>query len=381
MPEAVALAPAAETVLPPTDVGAPDAVALPTLADDVSPALRTAIEGLVKRKYRLDLDAADHGAGALMPEWLEDGKVAMAPVPFFLRLFPFAHLWASLGNPMAASVPVAWTLGGSPRWRAATLSEGECAERVAKLTSADCAKGVGALRADYIWLPQLGLVVPQAGKSRVDFFRDLKHPNLPARVTPYSYPLPSRMVMYSVRVHGEPDWWVVLDGRWVERLAAPSWMRQVMTAYGSETRMQWPSSWPPVEAVAASFSIKSPAAPERPEGSAHPAPASPDSAPVHRPTADLEALVQKDAIAQQAVDVTLLELVPVKVNRYYPMAAAAVAAASATVMVLLPDDRVAGQVIAALCTGLGFGFLVAAIVPSLRVRRRVFDSPPPDEIV
>lgn len=385
--------PAAEPVAPPAP--AP----LPPLVDDVSTPLRQAIDTLVKRKFHLDRDAAEHGAAALLPEWLEDQRVAMAPQTFFLKLFPFAHLWSAVGNPMHASVPVAWALGGSPRWRASTLSDTEAQERLAKLGSPDSVKGTAALRAEYAWLPQLGLVVPQVGKSRVDFFREMGRTHLPARVTPYSYPMADRLALYRVAVAGDWLWWAVLDGRWVERVAEPSWSLPVLSAYGVETRKPWPPSWPTVADVSVAFDHQetagaAQAAAAAPtvtpgadvaagapaNGAAQPAGAAPAATPPrgNRPMVDLHALVCRNEWAQQPLDVTLLELSPVRLNTLYPLAAGVISVISAISLVMVPDDRVALQVVAALVTGLGMGFLAAAIVPSLRVRRRLFDAPAPD---
>jgi hypothetical protein len=74
--------------------------------------------------------------------------------------------------------------------------------------------------------------------------------SLAARVTMLGYPPANELALYSVTAHGQQQIWCVHGRRRMRPLVAPWLSVPVLTAYGVPAPVAWPSSFPPVEAVA-----------------------------------------------------------------------------------------------------------------------------------
>jgi len=227
--------------------------ALQVLSNELPNELHTAILELVYNKYLLDKIISEHGntrlAGALY-----DGCYGPHEATSFYRLvFPFIPLWNRSGDTFSALVPTQQVIGASWRWRTKNVEQAKRDTLLAKLRDPKNASKTYFERAQYMWIRPLGLVLPHEGKNRVDFLRDMGLEHIPACVTPYDYPASDRLAQYRVKVHGRTEYWAVLDGKWVERLAHPEWAMPILKAYGVSEGQKWPDEFPSVDNVVAAF--------------------------------------------------------------------------------------------------------------------------------
>lgn len=215
----------------------------------LSDGLRSTAESFVQCKYELDRIIYGYNAPCLQSE-LTTGAFPLEGTSFFRKVFPFTSSWGE-GGAYLALVPTSLTLGCSWRWRGQHLSEHERHNYLSLFTSPS-ADSVSHHTA-YLWVRPLGLVLPSEGKNRVDFLREENVAWFPASVTECDYPEPKRIVVYTVNVHGQNQYWAVLDGRWVERVVHKDWAFPVLRAYGVSVEQCWPSNFPAVNDVAAGF--------------------------------------------------------------------------------------------------------------------------------
>jgi hypothetical protein len=152
-----------------------------------------------------------------------------------------------------ALVPTAHTLGCSWKWRRKHIDDDEAERRREELTSKEALISERLNPAQYTWIKPLGLFAPGEGKNRVDFFRTEGIEHIPAKVYERTYPRPDQIAIYNIKKNGFEDTWAVLDGRWVEKVANPSWALPVMQAYGASIGERWPTHFPTPEEVQQAF--------------------------------------------------------------------------------------------------------------------------------
>ena len=209
--------------------------------------LKGAVQKLVEQKSRLDALAADGQlAGLLPPEWQGHGVRAIELSTFIRGVLPFLQP-GERGETAPARLPVRHVLGDDSRW-GWTMSPnrnrwpGTASDERATAGSKDVAEAylVGAL----------GLAWMQEGRSRPGFLRAMGQDSLAARVTMLGYPPANELALYSVTAHGQSQIWCVHGRRRMRPLVAPWLSVPLLTAYGVPAPVAWPSSFPPVEAVA-----------------------------------------------------------------------------------------------------------------------------------
>ncbi len=228
--------------------------ALEILQNTASAELLNAVNGFVHNKYLLDKAVQEDDGYCFADELGGKGDGPQGGTSFYRLVFPFAPV-SSDGNRFSALVPTSQTLGCSWKWRRCDLTPEKRESYLTFFTDPARASltGYAEERADFMWIRPLALVLPCEGKNRVDFLREENIGLIPARVSEYDYPAPSRMTLYQVKVYGRQECWAVLDGRWVERVNHPSWASPVLNAYGVPINEKWPPEFPEVNEVIEGF--------------------------------------------------------------------------------------------------------------------------------
>jgi hypothetical protein len=204
------------------------------------------VQKLVEQKSRLDALAADGQlAGLLPPEWQGHGVRAIELSTFIQGVLPFLQP-ANVAKPRPRACQCATCWGRQP------LGPGRCPNRSRwpgtwPATSAPPPAARTWPRP--IWWGT-GLAWMQEGRSRPGFLRAMGQDSLAARVTMLGYPPANELALYSVTAHGQPQIWCVHGRRRMRPLVAPWLSVPLLTAYGVPAPVAWPSSFPPVEAVA-----------------------------------------------------------------------------------------------------------------------------------
>lgn len=227
---------------------APPRHRLPQIALPDNVVLKGAVQKLVEQKSRLDALAAEGQLAGLLPsEWQGHGVRAIDLSTFIQGVLPFLQP-GERGETAPARLPVRHVLGDDSRWGLDDVAEPKslawylASDERATAGSKDVAEAylVGAL----------GLAWMQEGRSRPGFLRAMGQDSLAARVTMLGYPPASELALYSVTAHGQPQIWCVHGRRRMRPLVAPWLSVPLLTAYGVPAPVAWPSSFPPVEAVA-----------------------------------------------------------------------------------------------------------------------------------
>ncbi len=212
---------------------APPRHRLPQIALPDNVVLKGAVQKLVEQKSRLDALAVDGQlAGLLPPEWQGHGE---------------------RGETAPARLPVRHVLGDDSRWGLDDVSE---PKSLAWYLASDERAAAGSKDvAEAYLVGALGLAWMQEGRSRPGFLRAMGQDSLAARVTMLGYPPANELALYSVTAHGQSQIWCVHGRRRMRPLVAPWLSVPVLTAYGVPAPVAWPSSFPPVEAVAELLAI------------------------------------------------------------------------------------------------------------------------------
>ncbi len=219
-----------------------DELRLQPLEQTLSPNLLLAVQQLVRAKYYLD-SMIDAGYGNFMAEGLGGGvSGSLFPSSFVREIFPFIDRFVPCGTDISALVQTSQTLGFGCKWRNINGEERDARERF--VTHPKRASAIRDIdRAEYMWMKPLGLILPHEGKNRADFLREEGVEYIPARVTPYDYPIASRIQIYNIKVKGLNQCWAVLDGDLLQVIKHPSWALPVLKAYGAEVLEEWPSNF------------------------------------------------------------------------------------------------------------------------------------------
>ncbi|MHB9409652.1 hypothetical protein [Pseudomonas amygdali] len=285
---------------------------MPESVDDRAPALdlglsekmSRAAQELVRNKFHLDLLASERNAKMLVGE-LHGGGYGPHEGPCFLAMVvPFYRAGDRVEKHVFAVVPTAHTLGCNWKWRHRHLDQDEVNRRVEELSSTEALLAEKLNPATYTWIKALGLFAPGEGKNRVDFFREEGIDNIPAKVFERDYPTPDRIELYRVRKEGFDETWAVLDRRWVQKVAYPTWAVPLLNAYGVALEQRWPSVYPAPEKVQLSFF-------ERPGNT------SPNGCPDligKDPTIDMDTLKARTEYQQEEMPCTAFDMKYTKIN-------------------------------------------------------------------
>jgi len=232
---------------------APPRHRLPQIALPDNVVLKGAVQKLVEQKSRLDALAADGQlAGLLPPEWQGHGVRAIELSTFIQGVLPFLQP-GERGETAPARLPVRHVLGDDSRWGLDDVSE---PKSLAWYLASDERAAAGSKDvAEAYLVGALGLAWMQEGRSRPGFLRAMGQDSLAARVTMLGYPPANELALYSVTAHGQSQIWCVHGRRRMRPLVAPWLSVPVLTAYGVPAPVAWPSSFPPVEAVAELLAI------------------------------------------------------------------------------------------------------------------------------
>lgn len=228
---------------------APPRHRLPQIALPGNVVLKGAVQKLVEQKARLDALAAEGQlAGLLPPEWQGHGARAIELSTFIQGVLPFLQT-GERGETAPARLPVRHVLGDDSRWGLEDVAEpkslawylasderataGEQGRRRG-VSGGRIGPGVDAGR------PQPPRLPARDGPGEPGSAGD--HARLPAST--------NELALYSVTAHGQPQIWCVHGRRRMRPLVAPWLSVPLLTAYGVPAPVAWPSSFPPVEAVA-----------------------------------------------------------------------------------------------------------------------------------
>ena len=245
--------PAVETLLDDTGTGEvapapPPHYRLPTVALPDNVLLKAAVQKLVEQKAQFDALAGNPLLAGLLPaEWLGQGGRALDMVTFVQGVLPFLQPSAR-GETAAARLPLRHVLGDSGRWGLQDVAE---PRSLAWFLASDERASPGTRDpAEAFLVGALGVAWMHEGRSRPGFLRAMGCDTLAARVTMLDYPAPGELALYQVTVQGQPQTWCV-HGRRMMRPLQAAWLSvPLLAAYGVAAPVQWPGSYPPVEAVA-----------------------------------------------------------------------------------------------------------------------------------
>lgn len=337
----------------------PVAAAVEPISLDLPDRLARAVQALAHNKYLMDLDVHQHSAGMLAGD-LHDGAYGPAePLPFLARVLPFMWEAKHCEGREYALVPTANTLGCSWRWRRRSLDNEKAQRLVQQLTDARALANDSLNRASYALIRPLGIFAPNEGKNRVDFLREEGIEQIPAEVFYIDYPSAIRLKLYRVEAGVFAETWAVLDGRWVERVARPSWSIPILNAYGVPLEQEWPAAFAPIGDVLEAFLGR------RGSTQALGHPENRNAAVV-----DLETLKVRSEYQAERVPCPVIELQHVKIDPRFWMSAGAGLFVSSLATMWLPAEWTEVRLVAGIALGAAVGALVAVAAPILQVRRR-----------
>lgn len=230
-----------------------DRSTIPSIQLDFSKPVNRAARQLVLNKYLLDKAVKEQGGDMLAGDLCDGAYGLHEPLPFLSRVLPFFFMRKLASEMWPALVPTSNTLGCSWRKSMSTFDGKDVQSTIQYLTDVDGLMARTLDDAYYAWFPALGLAAPLEGKNRVDFLRGQGVEFIPAYVNEGQYLAPERIQLYTISVGTNAETWAVLDGRWVEKVAHPSWTCPVMDAYGVSIRSAWPAELPAPEHVLQAF--------------------------------------------------------------------------------------------------------------------------------
>ncbi|MFK8397762.1 hypothetical protein M2D07_004560 [Pseudomonas sp. BGr12] len=214
-------------------------------------------------------------------------------------------------------------------------------------------------RASYALVRPLGIFAPNEGKNRVDFLREEGIEQIPADVFYIDYPSADRLKLLRVEAGAFAETWAVLDGRWVERVAHPSWAIPVLNAYGVALEQEWPGEFAPIGDVLEAFLGR------RGNTQALGHPECRNAAVV-----DLDTLKVRSEYQAERVPCPVIELRHAKVDPRLWLSAGAGLFVSTIAMMLVPAGWAEVRLVAGIALGAAVGALVAVAAPILQVPRR-----------
>ncbi|MFL1449215.1 hypothetical protein ACI77O_12540 [Pseudomonas tritici] len=271
---------------------------------DLSEKMTRAAQELVHNKFQLDLVTSSRNTKMLARD-LHGGGYGPHEGPCFLSMVvPFYKAGDRIEKYEFALVPTAHTLGCSWKWWHRELDQDEVNRRAEELSSTNSLLAETLNPATYTWIKALGLIAPGEGKNRVDFFRQAGIESIPAKVYQRDYPAPERIELYRVKKEGFDETWAVLDRRWVQKVAHPSWAVPLLEAYGVALEERWPSVYPAPEKIQLSFF-------ERPGDTS---PNGCPDIPGDDPTIDMDTLKARDKYQHEEIPCTVFEMKHTKIN-------------------------------------------------------------------
>lgn len=225
-------------------------ITLPVIEGKVPDAVSHVVESMV-RVHRL----VEHHAITYSPDVpflgaglgdIDPGQPPMGADSIY-QILPFLDN-AQREEEISALIPVRRTLGGSWRWRHASVEPHDRARLTQYLTAPQRAVPGEPDRSETFLVKPLGLFFASEGKNRVAYLEKEGIDFMPSRVRVLDYPAPERMAIHEVD-HGGPRMVLcVLDDKWVALLRSPEWSLPLLEAYGVRSG-PWPSGLPPLELV------------------------------------------------------------------------------------------------------------------------------------
>ncbi len=205
----------------------------------VSEKMATASRELCDLKYHLDMLSRNGIFQDFQNDWMgTSGTCAFHGATFLSRVVPFLD-WESApqAEPFNAMVDCRHVLGAAIKGKPGSIEAKEIPERIARYSKHHTHNGL--LQASYWWYRPLGILVAHEGKHRVAFMRTNGDLPIAARVTPVGYPAPERLKL--VEVAGDhPQYFAMLDERYLQALERPDVTRKYLSAYGVKT-LHWSS--------------------------------------------------------------------------------------------------------------------------------------------
>lgn len=327
---------------------------------DVSEPISLAARRLVLNKYLLDKAVKGNGGDMLGGDLYDGGYGPHEPLPFLGRVLPFFFMRTLASEERPALVPTSNTLGCSWRQSMSTFAGKDVPSTIQYLTDVDGLLAGTLDHACYAWIPALGLAAPMEGKNRVDFLRGQGVEFIPAYVKECQYLAPERIQLYAIGVGAVAETWAVLDGRWVEKVAHPSWTGPVMDAYGVPTHPVWPEVFPAPEEVLQAFLGR--------EGVTAPM-GHPDYP--GRPLVDLETLQAVISYREEAMACRVGQLDQVRVNPKLWGICGALALIGLAGLAFAPAGWAGLREAAAFALGVGLtGAIMPALIPFLVTQRQ-----------
>lgn len=221
---------------------------LPLVAVPANGLLKVAVQKLVEQKAELDVLARNPALAGVLPyEWQGSGGRALDLQSFVLSVLPFLQNVAK-AETAPARLPLGHVLGDAGRW---DRHDVESPKALAFFLASDDRATAGAKDpAEAYLVGALGLAWAHEGRTRPGFLRQMGYDSMAARVHMLPYPEPGQLALYAVVANGVSQVWCVLDRRKARALVAPWISVPLLTAYGVEAPMTWPTSFPPVDEVA-----------------------------------------------------------------------------------------------------------------------------------
>lgn len=219
------------------------------LNDGINDALREAIERYVDAKHLIDDLSNRKGAKIVAGNMANDSYGPKCGLDFFIKTFPFISQNSDVpqGEEFFARVPTRQVIGMSYRWTPSGVTDKDVLLNHLQTLHLKDPKHIEI--AEYFWIKPLGLFLASEGKNRVAFFRAMGCEHIPAKVIACDYPAASRLAMYEVNLHGNNEWLIVRDNRFVELLEHEQWSHPVLRQYGVVESDAWPEDYPPVALV------------------------------------------------------------------------------------------------------------------------------------
>lgn len=219
------------------------------LSDGISEDLRHAICRYVDAKHLIDDISGRLGAKIVAGKLANDSYGPKFGLDFFIKTFPFVSENSDVpqGEEFFALVPTRQVIGMSYKWTPDTVPDKDVLLKHLQTLHLEDARHREI--AEYFWIKPLGLFLANEGKNRVAFFRAMGCEHIPARVITSDYLAASRMAMYRVNLHGNKEWLIVRDNRFVELLEHEQWSHPVLRQYGVVESDAWPEDYPPVALI------------------------------------------------------------------------------------------------------------------------------------
>jgi len=210
--------------------------------------LKDAVRDFVNIKY--DFDRAPESIRRLTFTNFQYGK--LHPWDYCRETIPFFDF--NLNHPTddrsLRLAPTEYVIGASDAWDHDSLvkhkgndAPREAIRKIYQLSSQYLATGKAINIADYTLIENVGLIIAHEGKNRVDTFRKLEIPHIPAIISTQSFHTPNKIVIYK----NTNNYIAVLDRTWACHIQHPNISIPLLTSYGVTIEEEWDDSLAPLQ--------------------------------------------------------------------------------------------------------------------------------------